>query len=57
MLKLNKINNTKSNLKIRGQSCGDDCTEHKIWVGKLNGNTSNCVYYDTAYTPRGTTLW
>lgn len=57
MLKLNKINNAELNLKVRGQGCGDDCTEYNIWVGKTNGNTSGCVYYDTAYTPKTTTLW
>lgn len=57
MLKLNKINNNEINLKVRGQGCGDDCTEHKVWVGKTNGNTTGCVWYETAYTPKSTTLW
>ena len=35
----------------------DDCTEKKVWVGKLDGNTQGCVYYDTAYTPKTTTWW
>ena len=57
MMKLNKIQNTNLNLKVRGQACGDDCTEEKVWVGKLDGNTEGCVYYDTAYTPKSTTWW
>lgn len=48
---------TNLNLKVRGQACGDDCTEEKVWVGKLDGNTEGCVYYDTAYTPKSTTWW
>lgn len=43
--------------KRRGQGCADDCTEKKVWVGKLDGNTQGCVYYDTAYTPKTTTWW
>lgn len=38
-------------------ACADDCTEKKVWVGKLDGNTQGCVYYDTAYTPKTTTWW
>lgn len=29
MMKINKIQNTNLNLKVRGQACGDDCTEEK----------------------------
>ena len=51
MMKINKIQNTNLNLKVRGQGCADDCTEKKVWVGKLDGNTQGCVYYDTvSYT-------
>lgn len=50
-------NMTKFMFKVRGQACGDDCTEEKVWVGKLDGNTEGCVYYDTAYTPKSTTWW
>lgn len=57
MLKLNKINNAELNLKVRGQACGDDCIEYKVWVGKSNGNTPGCVWYEKAYTPKTTTLW
>ena len=39
MMKINKIQNTNLNLKVRGQGCADDCTEKKVWVGKLDGNT------------------
>lgn len=45
MMKINKIQNTNLNLKVRGQGCADDCTEKKVWVGKLDGNTQGCVYY------------
>ena len=30
MMKINKIQNTNLNLKVRGQACGDDCTEEKV---------------------------
>lgn len=29
MMKINKIQNTNLNLKVRGQGCADDCTEKK----------------------------
>ena len=57
MMKINKIQHTNLNLNVRGQGCADDCTEKKVWVGKLDGNTQGCVYYDTAYTPKTTTWW
>ena len=57
MMKINKIQNTNLNLKVRGQGCADDCTEKKVWVGKLDGNTQGCVYSDTASTPKTTTWW
>ena len=31
MMKINKIQNTNLNLKVRGQGCADDCTEKKVW--------------------------
>lgn len=48
MMKINKIQNTNLNLKVRGQGCADDCTEKKVWGGvrlppsflKNDGNAS-----------------
>lgn len=30
MMKINKIQNTNLNLKVRGQGCADDCTDDAI---------------------------
>ena len=57
MLKLEKIDNPEMNIKVHGQGCMDDCVEKNVWVGKTNGNTTGCVIYETAYTPRDTTWW
>lgn len=51
-MKIKKIASTDVNLNVRGQACGDDCTETKIWVGRTDGNTSGCVIYNTVYTPK-----
>ena len=49
---------TKSmTVKVKGQGCNDDCTEHNKLVGKTNRNTPGCVYYDTIYTAKGNILW
>lgn len=57
MLKMKKIDNSQMNLKVRAQGCLDDCVETHVWVGKSDGNTSGCVWYEHAYTPKTTTLW
>ncbi|MEY8324900.1 hypothetical protein AALB47_13500 [Lachnospiraceae bacterium 54-11] len=54
-MKIKKIASTDVNLNVRGQACGDDCTETKIWVGRTDGNTSGCVIYNTVYTPKTNT--
>lgn len=51
-MKIKKLSCTDVNLNVRGQACEDDCTENNIWVGRTDGNTSGCVIYTTAYTPR-----
>ncbi|WP_252254272.1 hypothetical protein [Clostridium sp. ZBS12] len=57
MIKIKKINDTRSNLMVQGQGCEDDCVEYNVWVGKTNGNKKGCVLYDETNTPKTTTWW
>ncbi|MGG4551447.1 hypothetical protein [Paenibacillus humicus] len=56
-MKIEKIRDKEISLDIKGQGCGNDCFEEKVWVGATNGNTKGCVIYENVYTPKTTSWW
>ena len=56
-MNIRKISDKEICLDIKGQGCGNDCLESKVWVGATNGNTKGCVIYENAYTPKTTSWW